>query len=63
MWKIVIGFIAFAALVSVVGLLGLRRKPGFVLVQVADWPVERSVVVVQGSEGWIENNNKLRLPV
>lgn len=38
-----------ALALGIVGLLGLRNRPGFAVVQVAPWPTERSVIVVQSS--------------
>lgn len=35
---------------TLIGLAGLRPTPAFVLVQIAPWPVARSLVIVQGSE-------------
>jgi hypothetical protein len=39
-----------AAFLVLVGLVGYRCKPAFVLLQLAPWPVDRAVVVVQSDD-------------
>jgi hypothetical protein len=39
-----------ALVLALVGTLGFLRRPGFILAQVAPWPDQRSVVVLQSSE-------------
>jgi hypothetical protein len=45
-----IWLIAPAALLVLAGIFGFRRKPAFLLVQAGPWPVERSVVILQGDQ-------------
>lgn len=39
-----------ALALALIGAVGFLRRPGFILAQVAPWPDQRSVVVLQGSE-------------
>lgn len=44
-----------ALMMTAVGALGFLQRPGFTIVQLAPWPVERSVVIVQSDERAVSN--------
>jgi len=52
-----------AFVLALIGAIGFWRQPRYLMIQVAPWPVDRSVVVVQGNlaqdveavESWLKN--------